>query len=573
MERRVLLAIFLCFLVLYVWQALFVKPVPRRPASSTASSSPAPAATTSPSEISPAASGAVSEPPAPTATATPVLGATAEQDYQVENRHVVAVFTNRGARLKSWKLKAYQDRNQRPLELVATQLASTGPLAFSLRLPDADRTATLNNALYIVQDRALPGNTLKFEYRDAAGLIVTKEFRLDPDAYTVTAQIAVSDAGQPLAPAIEWGPGLGDSDSQVGRSAVSPGGITSAGGTVTRVAAQSVASQPVQEGEFDYAGIEDHYFLSLALKPGPTKITYRAVSIPAPQGSKEPAREYVDYALEPARRDLPLVFYVGPKDFETLAAIDRNLVKAINFGMFSVIVVPLLRSLNWIHGFVGNYGWSIVVLTMILNLVLFPLNHKSVVSMRKMQEIQPEMKAIQARYSKLKATDPERQKMNQEMMALYRERGVNPASGCVPILLTLPIFLAFYALLTTAIELRGAPFVGWIRDLSQPDAYYVMPILVGVSQVWLQWMTPQTGVDPTQQRMMMIMPIVLIFVFVSTPAGALIYWLVQNVWRVVQQSLTNYLIGPPAVRTVRPAAERQLKRVGAGKTEGAARES
>jgi YidC/Oxa1 family membrane protein insertase len=240
--------------------------------------------------------------------------------------------------------------------------------------------------------------------------------------------------------------------------------------------------------------------------------------------------------------------------------------------MFSVIVVPLLRSLNWIHGFIGNYGWSVALLTIFINLVMFPLNHKSVVSMRKMQEIQPETKAIQERYAKLKATDPAKQKMNQELMALYRERGVNPASGCIPIALTLPVFLAFYAMLQTAIELRGAPFVGWIHDLSLPDPYYVLPILVGASQLIQQWMTPQAGVDPTQQKMMLIMPIVLIFVFVSAPAGALIYWLVGNVWRIGQMQLTNYIIGPPNVRTIRPAAERRVKRVGAGKTEGAARE-
>lgn len=192
--------------------------------------------------------------------------------------------------------------------------------------------------------------------------------------------------------------------------------------------------------------------------------------------------------------------------------------------------------------------------------------------MRKMQEIQPQAKAIQERYSKLKATDPARQKMNQELMALYRENGVNPASGCIPIILTLPVFLAFYALLTTAIELRGAPFIGWIQDLSAPDPYYVMPILVGASQILTQWLTPQAGADPAQQKMMMIMPVVLIFVFVSTPSGALIYWFVGNIWRLGQMQLTNY-IHPPKVRVVRPPAERRVKRVGGGKTESAARES
>src|SRR6185369_4587219 len=167
------------------------------------------------------------------------------------------------------------------------------------------------------------------------------------------------------------------------------------------------------------------------------------------------------------RPDYPLTFYVGPKDFGTLKAIGPEYVKAINFGMFDLLVVPLLRSLNWIHQYVGNYGWAIIVLTILINVVLFPLNHKSVVSMRKMQEIQPEAKAIQDRYAKLKAADPAKQKMNQELMTLYRERGVNPASGCVPMLLTMPVLYAFYALLTTAIEMRGAPFFGWIHDLSQ----------------------------------------------------------------------------------------------------------
>ena len=147
-----------------------------------------------------------------------------------------------------------------------------------------------------------------------------------------------------------------------------------------------------------------------------------------------------------------------------------------------MIVVPLLQSLKWVHGYVGNWGWAIVILTIIINLVMAPLRHKQVVSMRKMQEIQPEVKAIQDRYSKLKATDPGKQKMNQEMMALYREKKVNPAAGCVPMLLTLPIMIAMWAVLQVSIELRGAPWFGWIRDLSAPDPFYVLPILMVVTQ-------------------------------------------------------------------------------------------
>ena len=155
------------------------------------------------------------------------------------------------------------------------------------------------------------------------------------------------------------------------------------------------------------------------------------------------------------------------------------MVRAIDYGMFAWLVVPLLGALNWINGYVGNYGWSIIVLTFLINLAIFPLRHKSVVSMRKMQELQPEIKAIQDRYGKLKTTDPARQKMNQELMELYKQRGVNPASGCVPMLLTMPILFAFYSMLAYSIELRGAPFGLWIKDLAVYDPYYVAPILTG----------------------------------------------------------------------------------------------
>ena len=586
MERRVLLAIFLSFLVLYGYQAFLVKPSPRTstgstgsngsPGSSGSTSSPASgsnagAASTTPGGTPVRAAGAtLAATPAP--GSTPVVGEAEERDVRIETAHLVAVFTNRGGRLKSWRLKSYKDIHGQPLELVATDLATSHPLPFSLRVPDEATTGTLNGALYKTQN-SVPGapqnsSGVTFEYQDASGLHAVKQFTIDPATYTVVLGVTVTEGDRSLRPAIVWGPGLGDSDSQSGRYAVKPGGIFSSAGRVTRLTTSNVATQPSYDQDFEYAGVDDHYFLTAAVKPGTVKVTYQPVSIPPPAETKVPARDLMSYSIDPPREG-PITFYVGPKDFDTLAAIDRNLVKAINFGMFSVIVVPLLRSLNWIHGYIGNYGWAIVLLTIFINLVLFPLNHKSVVSMRKMQEIQPETKAIQERYAKLKATDPAKQKMNQELMALYRERGVNPASGCVPILLTLPVFLAFYSLLTTAIELRGAPFFGWIHDLSQPDAYYVMPVLVGVSQIVTQWMTPQAGVDPTQQKMMMIMPLVLIFVFISTPAGALIYWLVGNVWRVGQMYLTNYLIGPPNIRTIRPAAERRVKRAGSGKTDAA----
>jgi len=550
------------FLVLYAYQTFFSKPVPQ----------PAPAASTQPAAATaPTAANNEGTPAAstPTPTATALVGESSERDVRVETSHVIATFTNKGGRLKSWKLKDYRDRNGDPLELIDATLATTQPLPFSLTVADPATTSALNSALYVVRQASASGQEqVTFDYRNDAGLNALKEFNINTGSYTVALRAQVSQDATPLNPTIQWGPGLGDNDSQTGRYAVKPEALFSSAGSVSRVAASKIVSQPNYDQEFDYAGIDDHYFAAFVIKPGRAKVVYQPLQIPPPADSKDPARELVAFSVETSRPGEALTFYAGPKDFDTLAAIDRNLVKAINFGMFSVIVVPLLRSLNWIHSYVGNYGWAIFILTLIINVVLFPLNHKSVVSMRKMQEIQPEAKAIQERYSKLKSTDPAKQKMNQELMALYRDNGVNPASGCIPMLLILPVFLAFYALLTTAIELRGAPFVGWIHDLSLPDPYYVLPVLVGASQVLTQWMTPQAGVDPTQQKMMMIMPVVLIFVFVSTPAGALIYWLVGNVWRIGQMQLTNY-IHPPKVHVIRPAAERRVKRVGGGKTDAA----
>jgi YidC/Oxa1 family membrane protein insertase len=569
MERRVLLAIFLCFIVMYVWQAVFVKPAPKRPTSAASAPSGSVAAPPAGESSAPVAAPAAVEPSAP--SAAPLVADQQEQEVRVETDDVVAVFTNRGGRLKSWRLKQYHDRNNQPLELIATDLPTPQPLPFSLRTADDAANGRINAALYQVQQPS--SNAITFEYRDSSGLHATKQFTVGPTPYTVTVRATVAVNDRPLDAAVVWGPGLGDTDSQTGRYAVKPGGILSTGGKVKRLSAGDIAKQSEYDQSFDYAGIDDHYFMSVAMKPGAAKASYQPLSIPPPPNTKDPTRDFVSYSLAPARAGDPLTFYVGPKDFGTLKAIGPEYVKAINFGTFDLLVVPLLRSLNWIHQYVGNYGWAIIVLTVLINVVLFPLNHKSVVSMRKMQEIQPQAKAIQDRYAKLKATDPAKQKMNQELMALYRERGVNPASGCIPLLLMMPVFLAFYAMLQTAIELRGAPFLAWIHDLSAPDPYYVLPVLVGVSQVVQQLMTPQTGVDPAQQKMMLVMPLVLIFVFIASPAGALLYWLASTVIRIGQMQLTNYMIGPPTVHTPRPAAERRLKRVGGGRTDAAAKES
>jgi YidC/Oxa1 family membrane protein insertase len=254
---------------------------------------------------------------------------------------------------------------------------------------------------------------------------------------------------------------------------------------------------------------------------------------------------------------------MGPKDLDVLRAVNPQLVRAIDFGIFSWLVVPLLQALKWINGYIGNYGWSIAVLTVIINVLMFPLRHRSMVSMRKMQAVQPEVKAIQARYAKYKVTDPERQKMNTEMMALYKEKGVNPVSGCVPMLFTMPVLYAVYAMLEAAIELRGAPWFGWIHDLSRHDPLYITPLLMGVSMLVQQKMMPSTA-DPMQQKMMLLMPVVFTVSFLWAPSGLVVYWLLSNVLAIGQQYVTNRMIGAPAPALAR-ARGKAVTRASAGR--------
>jgi YidC/Oxa1 family membrane protein insertase len=575
MERRVLFAIFLAFLVLYVWQALFVKPVPKpgaatqqaqqaqqsQSAGGATTSAPANGVNAAPAGTSPASLLAEAPAGAEATAAATLVGEKERRDIRVETRSVIAVFTNSGARLKSWRLKRYLDHQNPPQPQELVEIAPNQPLPFSLRTSDEKVNATVNGALYAVTGEpsgAISSPTdVRFEFRDAAGVHAVKEFHFDPDAYIVSIRAEVTSGDAPLTPAIVWGPAVGDV-AEATRYTQKPEGLLYQNEKAQRLATKDLLKQSEFDGDFKFAGVDDNYFMTVALDLAASKVRYLPVSIAPPAPSKDPARELVAYEVQP-RTPAQTRFFVGPKDFDVLNAINPDLTKAINFGMFTVIVVPLLKSLKWVNSFVGNYGFSIIILTILINVIMFPLRHKSVVSMRKMQEIQPEVKAIQDRYAKLKATDPAKQKMNQELMTLYRERGVNPAGGCIPMVLTMPVLIAMWALLSTAIELRGAPFIGWIHDLTAHDPLYITPVIMGASQLWQQRMTPSAGMDPAQQRMMLVMPVVFTVMFLWLPAGVAIYYAVTNLWGIGQQYLTNYLIGPAKVRTIRPPAERRVK--------------
>jgi YidC/Oxa1 family membrane protein insertase len=574
MEKRLLVAIFLSFLVLYAYQVFVLKPAADKakrqaPASATTAGAPS-----SGSSVSAAA--AMSQPGSPSSApasvapvpATPLVADAAEQDVVVETRTVRAIFTNRGARLKSWKLKSYLDLQKRPQELVPTYLSANEPKPFDLLVDDPAATARLKDALFHVSsgsgasvDATRQSQTIVFDYQDASGLTAHKTFTFEPATYTVrlTAQVQVGDRA--MNPTALWGPGLGDQipGADSSRYVQKPEVIVVRGDSVQRVGAADIVKQPVQEGDFSAAGVDDQYFIAMALPKRMVRVEYAHVVLPAPAGADpKKVTDLVAFGVRQAQSMTDLTFFFGPKDFDVLEAVNTKvrLVRVINFGIFDFLAVPLLRALKWIHGYVGNYGWSIILLTFLINAVMFPLRHKSMVSMRKMQEIQPQVKAIQDRYGSLKATDPGRQKMNTEMMSLYREKGVNPASGCIPMLLTMPVLFAFYSLLSQAIEIRGEPFIWWITDLSAHDAYYVTPILMGASQLWQQKMTPAAG-DQVQQKMMMMMPLVFTFMFLWMPSGLTVYWFFSNLLAIGQQYLTNHLVGPP--NAPRLPAERKLK--------------
>ncbi len=561
MEKRVFLAIFLSLVVLTVYQAVLGPPPRPTPApevtAPTVGITPAPGTTPvpgTPPATTPAGVPAVEGSGAST-TAPAGIPLAAGQDVTVETDTIRAVFSTAGAVLTSWKLKDYRDGPD-PLELVPTGLPANVPRPFAMTTDDPALSARLATAIYEASEKQLTlgsgAGTLRFTYRDpATGLNATKTFHFQPDGrlyvVRVDAAIDVSGAARPVA--VHWGPALG---AGVDPAGVFPRAIVMRGGEADRFDADDVRAQPLHEGVLNFAGVEDHYFLSVAVPGANTvRVEYQPIELPIPNHPEGAVRRYIAYTARTAGA-ASLPFFMGPKEFDTLRAVDPLLVDAIDFGMFAWLVVPLLQALKWVYQFLGNWGWSIVMLTVLINLVIFPLRHRSMVSMRKMQALQPDIKAIQERYAKYKITDPERQKMNQEMMALYKQKGVNPASGCVPLLLTMPVLFAFYAMLSVAIELRGAPFFGWIHDLSVADPYWVWPIVMGGTMFWQQRMTP-TNADPVQQKIFLFLPLVFTVMFLAAPAGLVVYWLVSNLMAIGQQYLTNHLLGPPP-RPVKAAA-------------------
>jgi YidC/Oxa1 family membrane protein insertase len=551
MEKRVFIAVLLSFVFLFLWASLagiFFPDLkkdrakaPVKPASATVAEAPK-GATAAPSPTSATASAASApavakdELPGPARPAVAPIAAAAAKIVTVDTPLYVATFTNRGAELTSFRLKEYTEKNGQTVDLVRKRPGESEDYPFAIESGDARLTSIANSALYAVEDQERQGRrVVSFRYVDSSGFGISKTFSFDDDySFDVTVQTSGTRAPYRLiiGPGIKT-PNPGD---KLNRFTTTGNGLIQEQGSLKVIAREKLSGLHSSEAPPEFVGIDDNYFL-LALKPQKSgTAVLRSIEFPKEKGEDKPQREL--YAgLNADGSVVSAQAFFGPKDVQLLEK--NGLEKAAQFGYFGFIARILLFALVWVNTtLTHNYGWAIVVLTIIIKVLLYPLQHKSIVSMKKMQKLQPKVNSLKEKYKKAK-TDPEqRQMLNTEMMKLYQQEGVSPASGCLPIALQIPILWAFYGLLAHAIELRHAPFMLWIHDLSDKDPYFITPALMTITMVIQQQLTPSTA-DPVQKKMFLMMPLVFGFLFKDFPSGLVVYWLVQNILTIVQQLIMN----------------------------------
>jgi len=537
MEKRIFVAVLISIAMLWLWAAIAPKVFPDLVKPRTTLNAPVPAVpkTTPPPETatntSPSPVAPQKPAPTPPQPVSPV-SASALQTVTIEKPHFVARFSNRGAELVSFQLLDYKAKDRKtPVELVKARDASRTDFPFALELRDPRLTTELNGALYAVNERNEGDErVLEFRYAGADGVGVTKTFRIG-DEYLFNFAVTLTPP-QPYRVII--GPGLRtlEPDEKDSQFIITGNGVVQRDDNLKIIRREKSDSMNVYDA-VQFVGIEDNYFLSVLRPEKAGGAVIRAADFG--QGKDKRRELYAGLNSAPDGAVAAGAFF-GPKQTSIL---DRyGFQKTLQFGMFDIIARFFLIVLLWINRAAHNYGWAIIVLTILIKIVLYPLQHKWMMSMKKIQKVQPKMEAIKARYRKHK-TDPEqRQKMNTEMMKLYQQEGINPAGGCLPMLIQFPIFVGFYNLLSRAIELRGAPYILWIHDLSAKDPTYVLPILMTAAMFVQQFITPTTA-DPAQRRMFLIMPLVFGWIFKEFPSGLVLYWLVQNILTIVQQMIMN----------------------------------
>lgn len=551
MEKRMLLAFILMGAVLFLTQYLYkpATPPPKSPpAAQTAK--PAPPAQTA---------GQAQRPSAPELPAGNIA-ASEEQLYTVETDLYKVVFSNRGAVVRSWILKKYRDGKGTPLDLVDAAGAEKAGWPFSVDTPETAGAPDWNQALTAARV-AEDGLGVVFEYSDGAAAL-RKSFRFQKNRYLVSVSSTVAFQGKPLQHVLTWRGGFGDQSVANHAAHLHTLRFDLAQNKLIVEEAKAAKNGPVSHaGSFSFAGIEDKYFAAVALPEGTRTFELRTYSDRRPPAPEASEVAYLGAGMGGAAENRFSMF-VGPKDINILRGVNPKLEQVVDFGWFSFIAKPLFLSINWINNrWVHNYGWSIVLVTVIINFLLLPLKYSSLRSMKKMQALQPQIQAINEKYKGIGLRDPRKSEQQQEIMELYKKHGVNPMGGCMPMLLQLPFFFAFYKVLTVAIELRGAEWL-WVRDLSEPEhiPIRILPIAMIISQFVMQKMTPTTTTDPAQRRMMMLMPLVFGFMFYGLSSGLVLYWLTGNLVGIAQQWFFNKLGGPAPVPVTAPQPAKSKKK-------------
>jgi YidC/Oxa1 family membrane protein insertase len=494
----------------------------------------------------------------------PVIAASLIEQTTVENEKLKVVFTNRGAQVEHWILKGsqYKDRpgpGGQQLDLVNPRTAAFG-LPLSLYTYEPELTKQLNEALYRVSTTGdlssagvlqAPGS-ISFHYA-ANGLDVVKTFRFDA-SYVVTAEVEVKRNSVPVRALLAWPGGLGDQTEAMqfayGKFAWSLNGRDDS------TDAKKVSGNATLDLPYDYAAVSDLYFAAAFLPDAPARATvvtlHNAIELPAdpsdPNSQKKPS-DVIGLAVGDLSGSTHVRLFAGPKGTDLLKSIHSTgadgkptgptLEPLIQYGWMTVIAKPLYLALRYLRGWLGpgayNWGWAIIIVTVIFNLLMLPTRYMMMKSSLKMMRIQPKVEAIKQRYKNLKATDPKKAEMNTEMMALYKDEGVNMYGSCLPMLFQMPLFFAYYRVLLNAVELRQAQWF-WLADLSAPDPKYILPILIIITMFVTQYITPSPGMDPAQRKMMaFMMPLFMGFMLLHFASGLALYWGTGNIINLVIQ--------------------------------------
>jgi YidC/Oxa1 family membrane protein insertase len=562
-EMRLLAASLLSMGVILLWTRFFApKPTVLPPQANrsvqTGPASPGSPSSTTSSTNTPAAM--------PKGTATGISGAAPaavniaakadneERTIVVENDLYRVEFSNRGAVVKSWQLKKYLDdsKPQRVLDVVHREAAQqTGGWPFGLVLDDDQLQTAANGGLYQMSS---PASTLQapadaeFSWSDGH-LEVTKHFRFD-HTYVVRVETTVKMNGAPVTAGLAWLGGFGDLTVSNPAPIDTVSVFYTENAKLTDIAAKKLDGPEkwapgVWQGGKDWTGIEDRYFTAAFLPPngaapGTLETRYWRVFRTVQADGKD-TQEPVPQVATAAKQPLALRVYVGPKDYDELKKMNPPLHALVNFGWLEFIADPLFHGLKWLNKYIPNWGWDIVVLTLVINILLFPLRISSYKSTLKMQRVAPEIKQIQDKYKKYSMRDPRKAEMNKEVMAVYSREGINPVGGCFQMFLQMPIWIGLNTTLRYAIEMRHARWFGWITDLSAKDPYYVLPIVMGLSMYLVSKMTPMTSTDPQQQMMMKIMPVTMAGIFMISPisSGLAVYILTSSLVGILQQWWLN----------------------------------